>query len=724
MFAHQTPEDEEQAYYTPWCRRLAVYRMLALMGRCPAVMCRICKKEGMSPNGKQWNDFFTTSSAGRFCSIRGTDEVVGTSWKDTKFTIYAGRSWRMEVDARLAQWCEAVGPLGLIVVIQGNELASFPYTHAVRSKVVLAFRGDSSFETKAWNAQQAGADGLIIVQDHDDECIMVDSHDTSIAIPCCTVKNAVGRFILACLHANETVSAVHVRGTNQMMLVGSGYPPAIPSRERQREQELILELGRIEADRRSVQMQVDILELFIGDEAEDRVKKKVAKAAKDQLRSRRIAELAYRMSEEKSREVIYQIDKKHEEIAKEERRLYHEMEKERLREAKAEMEHRMKTKFEKHERARMRKQRALRGYILAIHARAQDRIAKAFAPTVTHTAFGRRGAFVLVYEDGFVDFAGMPPHISSKLAKAKVPGGARIRYVSMASFGEDYYYFLHDNGKVELDVPLALRRVLTDSFVTPERVVFGPGDSWVVIWPGGVCDWQGIPQVLDNVLHDNNYRKRRPVSEVSIGAPEHYGTFSAELGSRKETWPWYVMFRDGWFCSDNFSDDLEDALEDVRKMGCVARSITLGDQAEWMLRYSPLAQDDQAKLTEPGDDLPWVGHAKSDKQAFFAPRGEDDLGVLQTGEAALMQQARPGGPPPLAPGTRALAEPHVQPKARFDASADGGRDRVSIADIQPRISREQKRSISALARDDQAISPRSAAAAGRQPAESMLAQVT
>ena len=39
-------------------------------------------------------------------------------------------------------------------------------------------------------------------------------------------------------------------------------------------------------------------------------------------------------------------------------------------------------------------------YILAIHARAQDRIAKAFAPTVTHTAFGRRGAFVLVYEDG------------------------------------------------------------------------------------------------------------------------------------------------------------------------------------------------------------------------------------------------------------------------------------------------------------------------------------
>ena len=112
--------------------------------------------------------------------------------------------------------------------------------------------------------------------------------------------------------------------------------------------------------------EVDILELFIGDEAEDRVKKKVAKAAKDQLRSRRIAELAYRMSEEKSREVIYQIDKKHEEIAKEERRLYHEMEKERLREAKAEMEHRMKTKFEKHERARMRKQRALRGYALAL----------------------------------------------------------------------------------------------------------------------------------------------------------------------------------------------------------------------------------------------------------------------------------------------------------------------------------------------------------------------
>ena len=50
----------------------------------------------------------------------------------------------------------------------------------------------------------------------------------------------------------------------------------------------------------------------------------------------------------------------------------------------------------------------------------------------------------------FVDFAGMPPHISSKLAKAKVPGGARIRYVSMASFGEDYYYFLHDNGKVPI----------------------------------------------------------------------------------------------------------------------------------------------------------------------------------------------------------------------------------------------------------------------------------
>ena len=48
------------------------------------------------------------------------------------------------------------------------------------------------------------------------------------------------------------------------------------------------------------------------------------------------------------------------------------------------------------------------------------------------------------------------------------------------------------------------------------------------------------PEVLDNVLHDNNYRKRRPVSEVSIGAPEHYGTFSAELGSRKETWPWFA----------------------------------------------------------------------------------------------------------------------------------------------------------------------------------------
>ena len=60
----------------------------------------------------------------------------------------------------------------------------------------------------------------------------------------------------------------------------------------------------------------------------------------------------------------------------------------------------------------------MRGNILAVYARAEQKIAASFAPTVVHASFGRKGSFVMVHEDGYVDFAGLPPHISSKFAKA------------------------------------------------------------------------------------------------------------------------------------------------------------------------------------------------------------------------------------------------------------------------------------------------------------------
>jgi hypothetical protein len=713
VFIHTSHDDPEPAYYSPWTRRLAVYRMLALMGRCPTVLCRVAKKDA-----SVWQEFYRTTSNGRFAAIRGTDEVIGSSFTDTKFTIFCGRSWRIEVDARLAQWCEAAGPLGQVVVCKGNELGSFTFNRAdVRQKVVLAFRGDCSFEKKAFHAQDAGADGLIIAQDTDDPPIMVDSHDVTVKIPCATVTNAVGRFMLACLRAGETVSAVHVRGTNRMLLVGSGYPPAIPSDDKLREQELILELGRVEAERRSLGMQVEILETYIAECQKDRNARKADHDGKEQRRIRRMTDLALRVSEEKARELMYQQDKNAEEKMREERRLYSAMEKQRLREQKADAEHRRKQKNEKQERARLRKQRALRGYVLAVHAKAQDKIAQAFAPTVVHTAFGRRGSYLLIYEDGYVDFSGLTPHISAKLAKAKVPGGQRIRYASMAPIGEDYFYFLHENGKVDLDVPLSLRRVLSESFVTPERVVFGPGDSWVVIWPGGVCDWQGLPDVLADVLRDNNYRKRRPVAELSIGAPEHYGSFSDEMHKRTETWPWFVMFRDGWFCSDNLSDALEDALEDVRKMSCVARSITLGDQAEWMLRYSPLAPEDAEKVAQPEED----------EKALIADQGFFSNRQSQTG-------TRPSGPPAPDAGTRAIAAPHPpvdrsrtpddrgarsrsfsrkkepaddreprsasqRPSRRPSSRTKRERQRVSIEDVSPRLNMADRIAVSSLVRE-------------------------
>jgi hypothetical protein len=58
------------------------------------------------------------------------------------------------------------------------------------------------------------------------------------------------------------------------------------------------------------------------------------------------------------------------------------------------------------------------------------------------------------------------------------------------------------------------------------------------------------------------------------------------------------MFQDGWFCSDNLPPSLNLALENVNAANCVTRNILLGDQGQWMLRYSPLAQEDDRAVEE------------------------------------------------------------------------------------------------------------------------------
>lgn len=618
VFIHEGHGDEAATYFCPWSRRLAIYRMLAMLGRCNTVLCRVERKTRAG-----WKEKLTTTSHGALCSILGTDEYIGYNFGKTKFTIMVGHSWRMEVDSKLAKWCTGQmvdapgqGPVGQVTLMDAHMEQAGGHDPEHSRNVVIVFRVETLVGNKSYTDALGTAGGLIIVQDTDDEPSNMSAVDAlSVNLPCVTIKATVGKMIVECIRAGEKVSVVHVRNTNCLMLFGTGAPSRSELSKAQgtaenmkelllehrlkaqREASVVLEHGRMKSQLRSLAVQADFVKSQIKACQDVRNQQKEDEKAAQKSRDEGLPPALERESPDRLNTTLATQATGDEEDLDDSLAYVQQV----ARVARLEAERKYNNKAgSRNELQAMMQRRKLRGTILAVDALAQEKIADYFAPTVTHSSFGRDGSFAIVHEGGHVDYTGLEEHISSKLPKL-VTDTNKVRYISMSCY-EDWYFILYKDGTASMNAGASLTKCLNQSYVAAERVIFGPAQSWLVLWPGGVCDWSGLPAAMDAVLRENNYQKRRPVAEVAVGAPDPTqgdpATAASDGRDEEDTWSWFVMFQDGWFCSDNLPPSLNLALENVNAANCVTRNILLGDQGQWMLRYSPLAQQDDRAVEE------------------------------------------------------------------------------------------------------------------------------